>query len=195
MEARSFLKKMGLLATATVALSAGTANAIIIDFYDQGSVFATMTTSGTTTFSLTLGANNNSAAFINDLSMAGPGGTFSDQSTQTVATGTYSATGFVNAGETYNWLIDFPNANNATRLTAGETAIWSIMVTDPSVWSFNLLHINAFDGEASIKLEGCVRAVDSNCTPTITVPEPGTLLLLGAGILGFAVSRRRLVQG
>jgi hypothetical protein len=192
MTIQSLFRKTTLLATAALALSAGTANAIVIDFLDSGTVFATMTTSGTTTFQLTLASNNNAGAFINDLSMAGPGGTFTDLSNPAVtsASGTYDAGGFTNAGGTYNWFIDFPNANNASRLTAGETASWSIVTTNPNAWTFNLLHINAFDGVNSIKLDGCLR--DTICTPPVQVPEPATLFLLSAGMLGLAVTRRRL---
>ena len=192
MTIQSLFRKTTLLATAALALSAGTANAIVIDFLDSGTVFATMTTSGTTTFQLTLASNNNAGAFINDLSMAGPGGTFTDLSNPAVTSvsGTYDAGGFTNAGGTYNWLIDFPNANNASRLTAGETASWSIVTTNPNAWTFNLLHINAFDGVNSIKLDGCLR--DTICTPPVQVPEPATLFLLSAGMLGLAMTRRRL---
>lgn len=186
------MKLRALFVSAVLALNAGTANAIIIDFYDESTVFATLTTSGTTDFLLTLAPNNDTDAFVNDLSMAGPNGTFTNHSTDTVATGTYSALGFVDAGETYNWLIDFPNANNRNRFTPGESAMWSIVTTDPDAWTFNLIHINAFDGIDSIKLLGCVRGTES-CGPPVNVPEPVTLLLLGSGLLALVgVQRRKL---
>jgi len=178
------------LAGAALVLSMSAANAITVNFYNGSSLFATMTTSGGTDFDLYFIGTGYSSAYIDYLDMAGPFGAFSSPSgQQTVATATYSASGFTDAGKTYNWKIDFPNPNNATRMTTGEHFLWSIAGTDPSVWNFDLLHINAFDGLNSIKLDGCI-AGTTGCTPS-RVPEPGTLALLGLGLIGLGAVRRK----
>jgi hypothetical protein len=175
----------GLLAAATGA------HALIVDFYNGSSLWATMTTTGGTNFKLDFvnGASADAGAYIDYIDLAGPAGTFSDLSTQTQASvGRYSAGGFTDAGKTFNWQIEFPNANTSARFTEGESAMWSIVVTDPNAWDFNLLHVNAIDRLGnSIKLTSCVRGDDCGGS----VPEPGTLALLGLGMLGLAVLRRR----
>ena len=175
----------GLLAAAT------SANALIVDFYNGNSLWATMTTTGGTNFQLDFvnGASADPGAYIDYIDLAGPGGTFTDSSTQTAATvGKYSAAGFTDAGKTFNWQIEFPNANTSARFTEGESAFWSIVVTDRDAWDFNLLHVNAIDRFGnSIKLTSCVRGADCGGT----VPEPATLALVGLGMLGLAALRRR----
>jgi PEP-CTERM motif len=179
-------------AVCALALQFGPANAAIVDFYNGTTLFATMTTSGTTNFKLDFGTNAAAGAFIDYINLAGPGGTFADLSTQTVATATYSAAGFTDQGNSYNWQIQFPNPNNANRFTGGESALWSIVTTNPNAWNFNLLHVNAFDGVNSIKLAGCVRASGTVCAPPPNrVPEPATLALAGLAMLGIAAARRR----
>lgn len=186
------------VAGAVLAIAASGAQAATYQFYSGSTLYGTMVTSGGTTFSFTVASGINSAAFIDYLNLRGPNGTFSAVgNTQTTPTGTYSAGGFTDQGETYNWKIDFPNANTSSRFTAGETATWSITVTDPNAWNFSLLHVNAFDGVNSIKLSGCeVLTGSANCSPPITnVPEPGTLALLGAALIAGAAARRKFGQG
>jgi PEP-CTERM motif len=178
-------------AVCALALHFGPANAAIIDFYNGTTLFATLTTSNATTFQLDFGTNAAAGAFIDYINLAGPNGTFTDNSTQTVASATYSAGGFTDQGNTYNWQIQFPNPNNANRFTGGESALWSIVTTDPNAWNFNLLHVNAFDGFNSIKLAGCDRS-DPKCSPPPNlVPEPSMLALAGLSLLGLAAARRR----
>lgn len=186
------MKRMRLAAVALVgmasALSMTSANALTVSFYNGSNLFATLSTSGGTTFSLLFnGQGTVAGAYIDYIDMAGPGGTFTNTSSAAVTTasvGIYSAAGFTDAGSTYNWQIEFPNPNTFARLTIGETATWSIVVTDPNAWNFNLLHVNAFDAQGrSIKLLSCI-----DCTPQ--VPEPGTLALFSLGLLGLGLSRR-----
>lgn len=181
---------------AALVAGAGAANALVVDFYSGADLIATMTTSGSTTFELDfVYAPGGSASYIDYINLAGPGGTFTNLGPQ-AATASYSAGGFTDQGSTFNWQIDFPNANNpgSDRFLVGDTASWSITTTDPEAWDFNLLHVNAFLNGNSIKLAGCERGED--CIPTTTIPEPSTyaLMLAGLGVVGF-MARRRQRQG
>lgn len=189
-------KLTGFLAalTASVALTATPSHALQINFYNGADLYATMTTAPATSFDLHfVGTGVAAGGFINELFMDGPTGTFTDLSVQTTASATYALNGFNGgggAGNIYDWKIDFPNPNNASRLTIGEHGLWSITVTDPNAWVLNKIHINAFDANGnSIKIDGCVDGT-RGCGST-SVPEPASLLLLGAGLAGFGIWRRK----
>lgn len=189
------------VAAAAVVAGATSASALTVNFYNGSNLFATMETSGGTDFDLHFVGTGYAGAFINDLLMAGPGGTFAnltDSSVVSSITSSYSAAGFVESGDTFNWRISFPTSGaggGAGRLTAGEHALFSITDTDPSVWDFNQLHVNAWDGVRSIRLDGCIDGTagcDGGGGGGGGAPEPGTLALLGlAGVVGGLVRRRR----
>lgn len=194
MEYRQILRSMLTGTVAAAALASAPAHALVINFLNGTDLYAKLTTSGNTDFQLDfVGENISPGAFINELFMDGPAGTFTDYSTDTTAAGTYALNNYNGgggAGNIYDWSIDFPQPNNNDRLTIGESALWSITTTSADSWSINKIHINAFDaGGNSIKINGCVDGT-SGCG-SITVPEPGTLALLGLGLAGLGVSRRR----
>ncbi|HKX94685.1 MAG TPA: FxDxF family PEP-CTERM protein [Methylibium sp.] len=186
--------RLKALAAASLIATGGAANALIVDFYDGTDLIATMETSLGTVFELDFVAAPSSGAFIDYINLAGPGGLFLNLGSQ-AASASYSAGGFTDAGETYNWRVDFPNSNGpgSDRFAVGDTATWTIAVTDPDAWDFNMLHVNAFLNGESIKLESCVRGAD--CVPTTPIPEPSTyaLMLAGLGIVGWMARRRRPV--
>lgn len=186
-------------ATASIALASMPSHALVINFYSGSDLYATMTTTPQTNFDLHfVGQNVAPGGFINDLFLDGPNGTFANlPGTGGTATGTYALNGYNGGGgqgSIYDWLIDFSQANNANRITIGEHALFSITVTDPSAWSIEKVHINAFDANGnSIKIDGCV-AGTPNCgggNPPNEIPLPGTLLLLGSGLFGLSFARRR----
>ena len=192
-------KLKGFLAavTASIALAAAPSHALIINFFNGSDLYATLTTSGGTDFDLNfVGTGVDAGGFINDLFMDGPDGTFTDNSTDTVATGTYDLNKFNGGGgqgKIYDWMISFPNGNNdPDRLTIGEHGLWTISPTLNTAWTVNKIHINAFNSDGdSIKLDGCVAGAPG-CGGT-SVPEPASLLLLGAGLAGLGIWRRKQV--
>ena len=189
--AQAVIKSAGAVA---LAVSVGSTQAAVFDFYYGNNVVATMSTSGSTTFSLNFvyAPASPNTAFINDVLMLNTGNATLANSTFTnvgpeLGTPAYNAAGF--EGGPWNWKVSFPLSNSpgTNRFLEGDQTTWKIETTQVSQWDFGSLHINAFLNGNSIKLDGCERGV--SCTPT--VPEPGTLALLGIGLIGLAVHRRR----
>lgn len=179
-----------LVATMSLPMAA---QALFIEFKNGDDLYATLTTTGSTDFDLFLVGTGNDAAFIFELFLNGPSGTFEDKSTQTTATGTYSENGYNSGGgggNIYDWRIAFPTSNSgggAARFKTGEHALWTISATNSEVWDLSRIHINAFDGSRSIKLNG----TPGDPNDPVPVPEPATLGLLGLGLLSVGLTRRR----
>jgi hypothetical protein len=183
----------GILLSA-VGLSA---HATLYTFTYGGSSVATLNTSGTTLFEFNFSAQpaGSTGAFINDVNLDYTS-SISNCNNLTFAaiadpstgmTSTCDKNGYTNAGDSYNYKIDFPNSNNLDRFVVGELAKWSIMTTDPSNWGLAMVHINAFINGQSVKLYGCTDPND--CKPPV-VPEPTPLSLIGIGLLALLGARR-----
>lgn len=184
-----------VLAASLLAGMAGTAVAAssTVSFFDGATQVATLTWSTSpveTSFTLDFLTAPDASAFVKNVKFQGDSGTFTDLSTQTVASSSFCNPGCVDAGTPYNWEISFPTANNATRLTIGEEAKWTIGAAFDSFGDPSLIHINAYMNGQSIKLEGC-----TDCGPVPSVPEPETyaLMLGGLGVVGFIARRRRAI--
>lgn len=72
--------------------------------------------------------------------------------------------------------IDFPNPNNANRLTPGESVNFTLNNVDADKFTMFMIHINGIGGDSS-KVNN-------------SVPEPASMAALGLGALGLLRRRR-----
>ncbi|SEO52293.1 PEP-CTERM protein-sorting domain-containing protein [Nitrosospira multiformis] len=120
--------------------------------------------------------------------------------TQTVTSGDFGINPpGSDAGYNFFLDLDYPTASSSDRFTDGENTTWTVFgvtVTDFSVTvpgsgpdSLAMVHIQQVGagpgGVGSLKFVG-----NGGGPPSQELPEPGTLALLGLGLLGFGASRR-----
>jgi len=61
-------------------------------------------------------------------------------------------------------------------------------VDTPDFWNDGTLDVTVFAGERSLRIDRAILMMDYNSAP---VPEPATLLFVGAGLLGMGIIRRK----
>ena len=115
-----------------------------------------------------------STAFLLDLAFQGPNGSFGNYTGPGSAAVATHAT-FTDAGESYDWSINFDHAPPAGRLLDGMTATWTFtgagLSADSFTWPMQL-HVGATNAmDDSVKI------------PAIFEPETYALMLAGLGVL------------
>lgn len=93
----------------------------------------------------------------------------------------------VSIAGTWNW--DPLNNNFIDNSTYNLAAI-----NDPSYWDDGSLDVSVFAGERDLRIDRAVLMLDFETNPgagTSEVPEPGTVILFGAGLVSFSSLMRR----
>ena len=169
-------------------------------------VFATATfTDGlinnTVNLTMQVGSNLDDHAYVNDWAFNVSSGVITDVSPTPVKGIKIqygnATTPFFGIGKDYGLIFNFPTANPG-EIQGGDSLTYTITGTDLTAESFSAsnsngifsaIHVQGFSqGGSGVFISG-----EPGLPPTggVDLPEPGTVALLGLGLLGFAASRRK----